>query len=279
MTQRARSNTVLAGKEGKKFAPVQVPAGRENAALPRPWVTAHRGSSRVAPENSLPAILQAVSAGADFVEIDLRRSADGVVVLFHDETLARIAGRPQRVEDLPFSELARLDAGAWFSPRFRGLNIPTLSTVLAACRGKISLHLELKGPAFNPAFLADVLELLERETCLRNCVVASGRVADVSALRRLQPALKVGLVLEKPVLDLQAMPLDFVSLRKDAVNPVLVRDLHRRGLDLHVWTVNDPEEMKRFLRMGVDSIITDRPEALVPLRAGMRAGAGNGNTA
>src|SRR5262249_23806418 len=107
-------------------------------------VTAHRGHSRAAPENTLSAIRKAIASGADYAEVDVQQTADGVVVLLHDSDLKRWAGDPRRVGELPFDEVRKLDVGNWFGPAFVGERVPTLAEVIGLYRGRIKLNVELK---------------------------------------------------------------------------------------------------------------------------------------
>ncbi|HMO36219.1 MAG TPA: glycerophosphodiester phosphodiesterase family protein, partial [Gemmatales bacterium] len=108
------------------------------AAEPAPvQVTAHRGHAKAAPENTVSAIRKAIESGADFAEIDVLQTADGVVVLHHDRDLKRVSGDPRRVREVPYSELRQLDAGGWFSPAFSGEPIPTLAEVMQVAKGRI----------------------------------------------------------------------------------------------------------------------------------------------
>jgi glycerophosphoryl diester phosphodiesterase len=146
---------------------------------PRPWNIAHRGASAYAPENTVPAFVLAVQQGAHFVEFDLQRTKDGVIVCLHDPTLerttdvarifpdrARVApGQDTRphwwLEDFTLAELRRLDAGAWFDPQFEGTRIPTFAETIEALRGRAGLFIELKLPERYPGIEAQMLAELE----------------------------------------------------------------------------------------------------------------------
>lgn len=148
------------------------------AAQDRPWLIAHRGASAYAPENTVPAFTLAADQGATFVELDLRLTRDGQLICLHDETLERTtdvaAVYPDRGHDGPngtrrwplaeftLAELARLDAGAWFAPRFRGTRLPTLRDAIVALKGRAGLYIELKSPETYPGMEKLILDELAR---------------------------------------------------------------------------------------------------------------------
>lgn len=144
-----------------------------------PWIVAHRGASAYAPENTLPAFVLAIEQGATFVEFDLQRTSDGVLVLLHDLTLERttdveeifperarqvvVGGQTRRqwpLADFTLAEIRRLDAGAWFDARFAGTRIPTFAETIEALRGRTGLFIELKAPDRYPGIEAAMLDQL-----------------------------------------------------------------------------------------------------------------------
>lgn len=144
---------------------------------PRPWVIAHRGASAYAPENTVPAFTKAIEQGATFVEIDVQRTKDGVIVCLHDLTLDRTTDVAQRfpgrarqapddktprfwLEDFTYDEVRQLDAGRWFRADFAGTRIPTFAETLAAVRGRTGLYIELKAPERYPGIERQVLDAL-----------------------------------------------------------------------------------------------------------------------
>src|SRR5262249_32888341 len=117
---------------------------RSLADRPPVLVTAHRGHARAAPENTLSAMRKAIESRADYAEMDVQLTADGKVVLLHDRDLKRLAGVSRRLDELSYDEVRQLDVGSWFAPAFSGERVPTLAEVIALCRGKIRLNIELK---------------------------------------------------------------------------------------------------------------------------------------
>ena len=120
-----------------------------------PLVSAHRGFSKIAPENTIPALQAAFDAGADLAEIDVRMTADGAVVLMHDALVDRTTSGNGLVSALSLSEVKQLDAGSWFERSYAGTSVPTLDEVLDWSRGRLALLIELKNsPDRDPAFVA-----------------------------------------------------------------------------------------------------------------------------
>jgi glycerophosphoryl diester phosphodiesterase len=142
----------------------------------RPIVIAHRGFSAEAPENTLVAVRAAIAAGADMVEVDVTLTADGEVVVIHDDTLDRTTDGSGPVADHTLEQLLRLDAGSWFARRFRGERIPTLAQVLDEVRGRILINVEIKpeavGEEVEGGIAERVVKLIE-ERDMRNQVIVS----------------------------------------------------------------------------------------------------------
>lgn len=247
---------------------------------------AHRGASGTSPENTLAAIRRAVRLGADSVEVDVQRSSDGELILFHDATLTRTTNveevyperTPYRVGDFTFAELRRLDAGSWFSEEFAGERIPALAGALPELRARAGLLLELKDPALYPGIERQVAGELEAAGFSRPAPAAGRLVVqsfDRASMRRyheIQPRVAVG--------ELYARRPTGAELRAAAtyalqVNPsytftdrALVESIHALGMSTSVYTVNEPEDMRRMISLGVDGIITDFPGTLDRVRAG-----------
>jgi len=223
-------------------------------------VTAHRGSSRAAPENTLAAIGRAIDDGADGCEIDLQELRDGTIIVFHDPDLARIAGDPRRVGDLTREDLRGLDVGSWFGPEFRDARIPTLEQVLDLARGRLRLNLELKVHGGERHFEERVVALVRRAGFGERCVITSIEAGCLRRVRALAPELRIG-----PVVTEAAEPaegFDLESLQANLATAARIGANRAAGRETHVWTVNDPGEMRRLIELGVDGIITDEPALL-----------------
>lgn len=227
------------------------------------------------PENTLSAVLLALELGADAIEIDVRRTKDGAIVLMHDETLQRTAGLTQAVADLTLDEVRRADAGAWFGADFAGERVPTLAEVLSVTRGKAVLAIEIKPTDITE----DVLNVIAQEKAEEWVNVMSFHDDVVRRVREVAPHLPSGLIVgARPEEDAvqQAVALvrrvaqcgaSVLSLSHPAVNPTLAREVRRRGIALWTWTVDDPQRMREMIACGVDGIITNCPSLLTAVSA------------
>lgn len=248
---------------------------------------AHRGASWHAPENTLAAVRAAVALGVDRVEVDLQRTRDGELVLMHDVTLARTTDvrsrlprrTPWRVGDLTFDELRRLDAGSWFSARYAGEPVPSLRELLDVLRSTgVGLQLELKRPDLHPGVVADLADALGGEPAGRRRVPVTVQSFDVPAMKELKtrlPSLPVGILGKPAVANLPALATwaDQVNPAHLAADAAYVRAVRAHGMGCLVWTADRGSAQRRALRLGVDGIITNRPDRLAAvLRSAAAAG-------
>ncbi len=227
-----------------------------------PQVSAHRGSSWDAPENSLSAISLALAQGADYVELDVRQTADGELVLLHDRDLRRIAGVASDIWTMDYSDVRELDAGSWFASEFAGERIATLSEAIALVRGQARLYLEIKPSPMTPDITRRVVETLQAEDFVADTTLAAMSPSILHEALALEPQLRTSLLVHTAIGDLLAQPFDALAFRDALVDRQRLQRLRRVDLEVHVWTVNDPREMARFIDLGVDNIITDRPDVL-----------------
>jgi len=251
-------------------------------AADRPLVFAHRGGSALAPENTLAAFEQALAFGADGLELDVHLSRDGVVVVHHDRTLDRTTNLSGPIAARGASELARADAGYAFRAggafpfRGRGLGVPALADVLArcrACRVIVELKvdtLEMARAAVETVRAADALD--------RVCFGAFGRRV-LREVRRLEPAAATSAARAEVRWALYRLRCGWPRTRAAyggyqvperagrtrIVSPVFVEAAHRASLAVQVWTVDRAADARRLLDWGVDALITDRPDVMVPL--------------
>jgi glycerophosphoryl diester phosphodiesterase len=259
--------------------------------VPRPTVIGHRGAAGEAPENTLFSFRQALAAGAAILETDVHLTRDGVPVLIHDDEVDRNTDGSGRVAALRFDELRRLDAGHAFTRdggrshpfRGRGHRIPSLREALEAFpTAHFNLELKERLPSMVERCLEvivragresrtlltaaddDLMAELRAQIDARSVPVAQGAsTGDVLAFVR--SALD-GTVPKAGPMALQ-VPAEFGG--RPLVTRAFVEHAHAHGLFVHVWTVNDPGEMRRLLELGVDGIVTDFPARLSAVVAGM----------
>lgn len=230
-------------------------------------ISAHRGSSLLAPENTHAAIERAIVDGADFVELDVRETADGVLVLLHDRDLLRVAGDRRNIWEVDFEELRTMDVGAWFSPEFKGQTVPTLDEAIAQLRGRAQLYLEIKTSPHSPNLVRNTLQALQDQHFVEHTIIAALSPQVLLEAQRLAPGIRTSLLVHSAIGTVEGQPFDALALRDALVTPSRLNRVRRQGHELHVWTVNDRRAMARFIDMGVDNIITDSPEILAELLA------------
>ncbi|NCB04650.1 MAG: TRAP transporter large permease subunit [Clostridia bacterium] len=227
--------------------------------LTRPTITAHRGDSAVAPENTLPAFESAIHNLADFAELDVQLSRDGVPVVIHDYDLKRLAGTDRQVSELTLRELKQLDVGRWFSPAYQNTRIPTLDEVIRATKGRIKLNIELK-PSALPGLEAAVVEVIRAHNLESDCVVASLYYDCLQRVHALAPELKTVYVTAVAYGNFDELDAaDVISMESTFVTPSLVDRIKSSGREVYVWTVNHESRIQLMLESGVDSVITDDP--------------------
>lgn len=222
-------------------------------------IMAHRGASGAAPENTLASVERAIEDGADWVEIDVQESADGVVVVVHDRDLKRLAGVDLTVWEATAEQLRGVDVGSSFAPQFAGERIPTLEEVLQTCRGRVGLNIELKYYGHDQNLEQRVVELVEAADMQSDVVVMSLKRDLVSKVQSLRPDWTVGLLTAVAVGDLTTVDVDFLAVEVGLATRRFVRSAHRSGKEVYAWTVDDPVTMSAMMGRGVDSIITNEP--------------------
>lgn len=225
-------------------------------------ITAHRGSSITAPENTMAAVLQAVEEGADFVEIDVQETKDGTVVLAHDKDLNRVFGLNKRIWEVTYDEIKDLDSGGWFSPKFSDQRIATLAQVITAVKGRAKLNIELKFNGHEQKLASEVVRIVNRHDFARDCILTSLDYNGIRQARAAGPGIRTGVIVTSALGDITSLETDLLSISAAVVTRDLIARARRRNLEVHVWTVNDVPLMNTMIGMGVDNIITDDPKLL-----------------
>lgn len=261
---------------------------RKPGALPK--LVGHRGACDVAPENTLASFQRALDDGVDIVELDVRLSADGYVVVFHDEMVDRTTDGNGIVGGLTLAELQKLDAGSWFDARFAGERIPTLDAVFDLVRDKCAVFIELKYgykyPLFDPDLVPAVIESILRFDMLEQAAFISYTAPALRQSKSLLPGLAVGPMMfyNRYILRLAGLvkrfpwlqriphlnrwllsPLtstlvnggDFVCPSIEVVTPTLVEAAHAVNMAVSPggWRWDYPEA----ITMGIDTVSSNNP--------------------
>ena len=217
---------------------------------------AHRGHHLEHLENTLEAFASAAALGADMVELDCRLTADGHVVVLHDRALARLWGVAKRVKSVGWDEVSRIERN--------GLRIPELAEVLRA----IELPVMVDVPSME--VLETSFAVVVAAGAVDRCIFA-GHTGAMARLRQMSPSARIALSWDRPELPgpelLAGTKPEWFNPRWRLAPPSVVAHLHEAGIGVSVWTVDRRRYMKRVLRAGVDAVITNRTERLVPLLA------------
>ena len=226
-------------------------------------ITAHRGYSAKAPENTLAAIQAAIDEGADYVEIDVRITADGYVVLMHDASTERTSDADLCVEDCTYETLLQLDVGSWFSEEYEGTRIPTLEEAMNLCKGQAYMNIELKPASGSGELERAVAALITEYDMEDQCVVTSFSQSSLSKVKNENEDIRTGCIYTVGYSNrVDYSSMDVLSISSKYVSRSLVAGAHEKGITVFAWTVNTRSEMQRMIACGVDSIITDNPVLL-----------------
>lgn len=204
--------------------------------LSDPVITYHRGYSSRAPENTMAAFEAALEDGCPRIELDV--------------------------------QVQQLDAGRWFHRQFTGSYIPTLEEVLALCKGKAELNIEIKPSTFTPTLEAETVRLIHAYDYGADCVVTSQSYETLCKVKELDPDITTGYILALGVGTYYDLPAaDFFSVESTFITAGMVQQIHLRGKTISAWTINRQQDAEKLLQLGVDDLITDKPEIIAPLLA------------
>ena len=245
----------------------------------RPFVVGHRGALALAPENTLAAFRRAADLGVDAVEFDVQRTADGVPIIIHDETVDRTTNGHGRVGEMAWAEVRALDAGAWRSPEHAGEHVPSLGELLGWARsGSVGLVLEIKQPApgrgraRDEGLVASVMDALRSHDLLERTLIISFDHPSIAEAIDREPRARTALLTEVPVLVDPLAPARAVPgvlglhVRWWWISRELCAAAHEAGMHVHAWGLGqpvDPIAVRRLVDIGVDSLSADAPDELM----------------
>jgi len=234
--------------------------------LPHPAIIAHRGDKTHAPENTLAGFQMAVENGADGIELDVKLTADGQVIVLHDQTVDRTTNGSGRISNIEFAAVRELDAGSWFSETFRGERIPALEEVFETFGRHTYMNVELTNYATpGDNLVPKVVDMVKKHGLQNKMLFSSFFARNLQITRSLLPEVPRGLLCLRGRLGLWGRTFgwrgNYFALHPylTDVTPGLVSRVHAAGKRLNAWTVNPEEQLKRMIGFGVDAIITDDP--------------------
>lgn len=236
---------------------------------------AHQGANAAAPANTLAAFRLAAEMGADGIELDAQLSRDGEVVVIHDFAVDRTTDGRGAVRSMTLAQLKELDAGRWFDPTFAGERIPTLQEVFDTVGHCLLVNVEIKSlPGRSRGLEAEVVRLIEDNNLTHRVIASSFNPLALRQVKRLNPNIPTALLYApgQPVFLRRAWlaafaPHEFRHPHHTLVDERLMAWARREGYRVNTWTVNEPDEMRRLLALGVDGIITDYPDRLAEILA------------
>jgi glycerophosphoryl diester phosphodiesterase len=247
-----------------------------------PLIIAHRGGANLAPENTILALRTAIDLGIDVIETDLQLTKDNQFVLFHDDDLSRMAGRAEKIRDLPLDELKQIDItfnlspdnGVTFPYRGQGHWILSLSEAFEEFSDTVfNLDIKNKEDREAPELLASLISDYDRANSV---IIASFHDRQLERFRALMPKVvtaacpgevsrfvfgvkthSLRLTTRNPKYRVFQVPINYGRI--NVVNSKFVKAAHEKGIAVHVWTINDRTLMNELIEMGIDGIITDEP--------------------
>ena len=240
------------------------------AASARTRVIAHRGFSGAAPENTIAAVRAAIEIQADMAEIDVTLTADGHIVVIHDETLDRTTNGSGKVSDFSRAELQLLDAGAWFAPTFAGERIPSLDAVLDEIEDRILLNVEIKSEAVDRGVVPKVASSIRKRGMIDQVVVSSFSPTALEQMHSVAPEIRTAVLYNTTfhkgqdsveiVTDLGA---SVFNIKRQRLTGKMMHRCREHDIPVGIYTVNKPARMRRLVKKGVNAIFTDHPDRLI----------------
>ena len=248
-------------------------------------VIAHQGGEELRPSNTMVAFQHAVDLGVDVLEMDVHSTSDGTLILMHDDTVDRTTDGSGAIKTMTLAEIKQLDAGYYWTNdegqthpyRDQGITVPTLEELFIAFPN-MPMNIEIKQQ--EPSIVAPFCQLLAEYDMLNKVLIASFHPKTMIEFREKCPGVATSMV-EGEIRLFYGLNLAFLGRLFEppgeafqvpeysgdtlVVTERFVRGAQRRNIAVHVWTVDDPADMQRFIDMGVDGIITDRPDLLLEL--------------
>lgn len=238
----------------------------------KPLIIAHRGASGEAPENTLASFHLALEQGCDAIELDVHLSADGELIVCHDDLIDRTTSGTGRIADMTVSELKKYDAGSWFHEKYSGETLPLLEEVFDAVPEEIIVNVEIKNiPSYYQGIERSLHDLMIKKNRIGSVVVSSFDHQCLLRIKQLEPEIKIGLLYYANLTNHRSYAETFgasvFSLHPyfEAIRHDDIGDAEKHGLKVYPWTVNQSEEMEALINAGVSGIITDFPGKLKQL--------------
>jgi glycerophosphoryl diester phosphodiesterase len=223
-----------------------------------PAITAHRGASIAAPENTIAAFDEAISEKSDWIELDVHETKDGVLIISHDANLKRITGKKAYVYNLNYNEIEKLNIIT--NINYPNTKIPTLEDVFKECQGKVKINIELKPTGHEKSYVDKVLDLINQYNIKGDIEIASMNLNVLKEVKERDPDITI--IYNMTIANGDISKLDFIdvySVEESYITDDLINKVHKANKKIYAWTVNDANTIRKLADMGVDNIITDNP--------------------
>lgn len=214
-------------------------------------VMAHRAGGVESLENSVPAALNSIQMGADWLEVDVQRTKDGIYVLYHDESMQRLDEDENLITEVTYDYIKQ-----------NQIKATTLESMLQACKGKVRLNIELKGAHADPQMVDDLVKMVQKYGLVNEVILTTQNYDLIVYMKHKYPKIKTGLIYFMSIGRISELEADYFIVEMREVTEALIDSIHQANKKIIVWTVNDADDMWDFTRMSVDGIITDEIKAL-----------------
>ena len=253
------------GRRPWKYRPSGSAIVRHEQLMPYPRVCAHRGFNTIAPENSMPAFGAAVAMGAEEIEFDLWWTKDGEIVSIHDDRLERVSNGEGFVYEHTLEELKKLDFGSKFNDKFEGMQILTFEEILKkfACHVIMNIHIKTRSNSehYDEAMMRKILALIDKYDCRKWVYFMSGNDHVLRLIRRIAPDVECCVGGGDAPWQMVERALELgckkIQLFKPYFDQAMIDKAHANGIHCNVFWSDDVEETKKFLEMGIDTILTN----------------------
>ncbi len=222
-------------------------------------VAAHRGASATTPDNTRASLQKAIDIGADYVEIDVVETKDGVLIISHDLDLNRKCGIDRKIGEMTYDELKDLDIGSHFSPEFSGERFMTLDEAIDMCDGKIKMNIELKPAPTDQQFVEKAVKIFQNHNFYDKGFYASLNLDTLKAVEKIDPRINTCLDTFVAAGEIELCEVDIYSIEATFLTDDLLDNIHDYEKTCWVWTVNDENNMDAVMDHPIEGIVTDDP--------------------
>lgn len=215
---------------------------------------AHRGASKIAPENTLKAFQKAIDLRADYVEFDVHQSMDGELIIIHDPNTFRSTGHRGSIKKMSLSEIKELDAG-------EGEQIPTLEELIKLAKGKIGLQLEIKASGL----AQKIVDILQNADLIESTIISSFIHKELSEVQKIEPNAKLaplllGIRKNKTLQKATDNKFGYIHPQFKLINKSFIDAAHEKDIKVNAWTIDTRDDMEKLIKIGIDGIITNDVE-------------------